>query len=261
MIRPATQSRRKEKKMKKVLWQEMRRTEIEEASKADAVVIIPVGAIEQHGNHLPVNTDINCSFSIAKSVAEIIDDFPVLVAPPIWWGLSPHHMKYPGTISFKLHTYIDVLTDMATSIAAHGFKKIVFLNGHGGNIGVIRSIRLKLMENNGPSCIGYTYFTLVDEELKVISEVDFTIGHAAEMETSLQLYLQPELVDKEVATWVPGVFGDPTKGTYEKGKRLFEAAVNTVVTLIQDYHSGKLEDHWDALTWKRNISPEYRKYT
>ena len=244
--------------MKKVLWQEMRRTEIEEAAKADAVVIIPVGSIEQHGNHLPVNTDINCCFSIAKSVAKIIDDFPVLVAPPIWWGFSPHHMKYPGTISFKLHTYIDVLTDVATSIAAHGFKKIVFLNGHGGNAGIIDSMRRKLMnEDNGPPCIGYTYFTLADKELKAISEVDFTIGHAAEMETSLQLYLQPELVDKGAATWAPGVHGDPTKGTYEKGKRLFEAAVNTVVTLIQDYHSGKLED---ALAWKRNIGPECRKY-
>jgi creatinine amidohydrolase len=247
--------------MKKVLWQEMRRIEIEEASKVGAVVIIPVGSIEQHGNHLPVNTDINCSFSIAKATAEIIDDFPVLVVPPIWGGLSPHHMKYPGTISLKLHTYIDVLTEVATSIAAHGFKKIAFLNGHGGNIGVMNSIRLKLMENNGPSCIAYTYFRLVDKELKAISEVDSVIGHAAEMETSLQLYLQPELVDKGAATWVPGVFGDPTKGTYEKGKRLFEVAVDTVVMLIQDYHSNKLEDPWDALTWKRNISPEQRKYT
>ncbi len=244
--------------MKKILWQEMRRTEIEEAAKADAVVIIPVGSIEQHGNHLPVNTDINCSFSIAKSVAEIIDDFPVLVAPPIWGGFSPHHMEYPGTISLKLHTYIDVLTDVATSIAAHGFKKIVFLNGHGGNSGVISSMRSKLMnEDNRPSCVGYGYFTFFDEEMKAISEVDFSMGHAAEMETSLQLYLQPELVDKGAATWAPGVVGDPTKGTYEKGKRLFEAAVNTVVTMIQDYHSGKLED---ALARKRNISPEFRKY-
>ncbi len=244
--------------MKKVLWQEMRRTEIEEASRAGAVVIIPVGSIEQHGNHLPVNTDINCSFSIAKSAAEIMDDFPVLVAPPVWWGFSPHHMEYPGTISLKLHTYIDVLSDVATSIAAHGFKKIVFLNGHGGNSGVIASMRRKIMnEDNGPPCIGYTYFTLADEELQAISEVDFTIGHAAEMETSLQLYLQPELVEKGAATWAPGVYGDPTRATYEKGKRLFEAAVNAVVTMIEDYHSGKLEE---AITWKRDISPEDRKY-
>ncbi len=249
--------------MKKVLWQEMRRTEIEEAAKANAVVIIPVGSIEQHGNHLPVNTDINCSFSIAKSVAEIIDDFPVLVAPPIWWGFSPHHMKYPGTISLKLHTYIDVLTDVSTSIAAHGFKKILFLNGHGGNTGVIASMRLKLMEDRGvnslsQNILGYSYYRLVDEELKAICEVDFSIAHAGEMETSLQLYLQPELVDKGAATWAPGVLGEPTKATYEKGKRLFEAAVNAVVMLIQDYHSGKVQS---APIWQRIISPERRKYT
>ena len=245
--------------MKKVLWEEMRRTEIEVAAKADAAVIIPVGSIEQHGNHLPVNTDINCSFSIAKSVAEKIDDFPVLVAPPIWWGFSPHHMRYPGTISLKLHTYIDVLTDVVASIAAHGFKKIVLLNGHGGNIGVISSMRRQLMNpDSGESpCIGYTYFTLVDKELQAISEADFVIGHAAEIETSLQLYLQPELVDKEAATWVSGVHGDPTKGTYEKGKWLFEVAVNTVATLIQDYHNGKLED---ILASKCNLSRELSKY-
>ena len=112
-------------------------------------------------------------------------------------------------------------------------------------------------EDNGPPCIGYTYFTLVDEELQAISEVDSIIGHAAEMETSLQLYLQPELVEKEVATWARGVHGDPTKATYEKGKQLFETAVNTVVTLIQDYHRGKLED---ALAPQRDIKPEHRKY-
>ena len=247
--------------MKKMLWEEMRRTEIQEASRAGAVVIIPVGAIEQHGNHLPVNTDINCSFSVAKSVAEKIDDFPVLVAPPIWWGLGffPHHKKNPGTISFKVHTYIDVLTEVATSIAAHGFKKIFFLNGHGGNIGVIDSIgRMDLVtaDDEPPFCIGHTYYSLVDEELKAISEVDFSLGHAGEMETSLQLYLQPELVDKKATTWAPGVWGDPTKGTYEKGKRLFEAAVNTIVTLIQDFHSAKFEE---GLIWSRNISPEPRE--
>ena len=112
-------------------------------------------------------------------------------------------------------------------------------------------------EDNGPPCIGYTYFTLADEGLQAISEADFTIGHAAEMETSLQLYLQPELVEKGSATWAPGVYGDPTKATYEKGKRLFEAAVNAVVTMIEGYHSGKLEE---ALTWKRDISPKDRKY-
>lgn len=245
--------------MKKIFWQEMRRTEIEQAAKAGAVVVIPVGAIEQHGNHLPVNTDINCCFSIAQRAAELIDDFPVLVAPPIWTGLSMDHIKFPGTISLKLHTFIDVLTEVISSIAAHGFKKIFILNGHGGNSGVINSMRVKLLneDKSVTSCIAYTYWRLIDRELEAISETDFRIGHAAEIETSLQLYLQPELVDKKAASWAPGVAGDPSKGTYEKGKRLFEAAVKRVETALRNYHSGKLEQD---ITWRSDLDDDYRKW-
>jgi len=244
--------------MKKVLWREMRRNEFEEAIKSDAVVIIPVGSTEQHGNHLPVNTDMNCCFRIAQRCAEVIDEFPVLVTPPVWLGFSEEHMKYPGTISLKFHTFIDVLTEVATSVAAHGFKKIFLLNGHGGNAGVIASMRRKLMaEDSVASCVGYTYFKLIDEELKSLSEADYRIGHAGEMETSLQLYLQPDLVDKKTASWTLGVIGDPTKATYEKGKRLFEAAVNAISRVIRDYHSGKLED---SLVYQRDISSDFHKY-
>ena len=234
----------------------MRRNEFEEAVKSDAVVIIPVGAIEQHGNHLPVNTDINCCISIAKNSAELIDDFPVLVAPPIWSGYSPLHMRHPGTISLKYHTFIDFLTEVAISIASHGFKKIFFLNGHGGNAGAVSSMRTKLMfEDNIASCVGFTYWKLIEQELKAISETDFHIGHAAEIETSLQLYLQPDLVDKKTIAWVPGILGDPTKATYEKGKRLFKAVVDAVVSMLRDYHSNKLEE---SLASHRNICVKLR---
>lgn len=91
--------------MKKVLWQELRRPEFEEAIKADAIVIIPVGSIEQHGNHLPVNTDTNCCFTIAQRAALAIEEFPVLVLPPIWTGYSPYHMAYTGTITLTYHTF------------------------------------------------------------------------------------------------------------------------------------------------------------
>ena len=84
---------------KKIFWQEMRRTEFEEAAAAGAVVVIPMGSTEQHGLHLPVNTDLNCAQSIAVRAAQMVDEFPVIVAPPIWSGLSPHHMPFPGTIT------------------------------------------------------------------------------------------------------------------------------------------------------------------
>ena len=78
---------------KKVLWQELRRTEFEQAVKANAVVIIPVGSTEQHGDHLPIDTDSNACFTIAQRAAQAIDEFPVLVLPLIWTGYSTVHMS------------------------------------------------------------------------------------------------------------------------------------------------------------------------
>ncbi|HEX76836.1 MAG TPA: creatininase family protein [Dehalococcoidia bacterium] len=239
--------------MKKVLWQELRRPEFEEAVKADAIVIIPVASTEQHGNHLPVNTDANCCFAIAQRAAQAIDEFPVLVLPPIWTGYSPHHMDYPGTITLKYHTLVELLTQVAASIHAHGFKKILFLNGHGGNAAVVAAMQLKLADEEGVPSLGYTYWDMpaVPEQMKAISQSDKgSIGHSGEMETPLQLYLQPELVDMAAATWVPGVMGDPSAGTREKGERIVNAAVDALVKILRDYHSGSLEDR---LIWRKEI--------
>ena len=239
--------------MKKVLWQELRRTEFENAVKGDALVIIPVASTEQHGHHLPVNTDANCCFTIALRAAEAVDEFPVLVLPTIWTGYSPHHMPHPGTVTLKYHTFVELLTQVAASIHAHGFQKILFLNGHGGNSAVVAAMRTKLAAEEGISVVGYTYWELpsVSEEWKRISQSDKGfVGHAAEIETSMQLYLQPELVDMGAAVWVPGVFGDPSTATREKGERLHNAAVNALVGILRDYHSGKLED---TLVWRKEI--------
>ena len=243
--------------MKKILWQELRRTEFEEAVKADAVVIIPVGSTEQHGNHLPINTDMNCCFTIAQRAAQAIDEFPVLVLPPVWTGYSPHHMQHPGTITLKHHTFVELLTQIATCVHAHGFKKLLFLNGHGGNSPIIAALRTKLAAEVGISSIGYTYWNIspTDKVLEAVSEADKgSIGHSGEAETSLQLYLQPELVDMDSAVWTLGVSGDPTKGSREKGERIVNAAVDALVKLLRNYHSGKLED---ALVWRREITTEY----
>jgi creatinine amidohydrolase len=242
--------------MKKVFWQELRRTEFEEAVKADAVVIIPVGSTEQHGNHLPINTDTNSCFTIAQRAAQAIDEFPVLVLPPVWTGYSPHHMQYPGTITLKYHTFVELLSQIATCVHAHGFKKILFLNGHGGNSPIITALRTKLAAEEGISVIGYNYWNIspTDEVLKAVSEADKgSIGHSGEAETSIQLYLQPELVDMDAADWTLGVSGDPTKGSREKGERIVNAAVDALVKLLRNYHSGKLED---ALVWGREITTE-----
>ncbi len=225
--------------MKKIHWEEIRRTEFEELAKANAVVIIPVASTEQHGNHLPVNTDMNCCYAIAQRAAQSINEFSVLILPPMWMGYSPHHMSYPGSITLKYHTFVEVLTQVVASVHAHGFKKIIILNGHGGNASIINSLCLKLTHEDGIPLLGYSYWGMpsVPEEMKAICPTDEgAIGHAGEMETSLQLYLQPELVDIGSAAQIRGTWGDPSVGSREKGEQIVNAAVNALVKILHDYH-------------------------
>jgi len=230
----------KEKGMKKkVLWEEFRRTEFEQAVKDDAVVILALGSIEQHGDHLPVNTDTKQCFEIAKRAAEVVDDFPVLVLPAMWLGYSQEHMCRPGAITLKFHTYIEVLTEVAECVYAHGFKKVLFLNGHGGNLAAASALRIKLaFESHCPPSVLKTWFMLPS-----LPELP-SDGHAGPSETSTNLYLQPDLVDKDNLHWAEGVFGDPSLGTKELGEEIINTAANELVKVLRDFHEGKIDDGW-----------------
>jgi len=243
--------------VKNVLWENLKRTEFAPYVAADAVVVVPVGSMEQHGNHLPVNTDTNCCFRIAVAAAERVEDLPVLVLPPVWVGYSPHHMTLEhgeGSITLSYLTFANLLSDIASSVYAHGFRKILLLNGHGGNKPLIESIRLKLWEEKRiPSVHGFTYWELpgVPELMRSISETDKgSIGHSGEFETSMQMFLQPALVDTEAATWTTGVQGNPSVGTHEKGAIVFEAAVEALADLLHRYHAGLYDDESN---WRKDI--------
>jgi creatinine amidohydrolase len=224
---------------KKVLWERYRRTEFKEAVEKDAVVILALGSIEQHGTHLPVNTDINACFEIAKRAAEQVDDFPVLVLPPMWMGYSQEHMMRPGAISFKYNTYVQVLTEIAECVYSHGFTKLMFLNGHGGNLAAASSMRIKLaFESKCPPSLLITWFRLPSLEMLPND------GHSGPTETAVQLYLQPELVDKENLKWAEGVFGDPSLGTRERGEEVIRSAVDDLAKVIVNFHEGKINDGW-----------------
>lgn len=241
--------------MREVLWERLRRTEIEQAAKAGAVAIIPIASLEQHANHLPVNTDSNIVSTIAERAARAIEGVPVLVLPPIWTGYSPHHMAYPGSVTLKYHTFVDVLTQVASSVHAHGFRKILLLNGHGGNSAVVAGMRTKLAEEDGVFVVGYDYWDLppMPQTMRALCTTDRGfVGHAGEFETSAQMYLQPELVDGREAVWAPGAFGDPSAATAEKGCGLIEAAVEALVRLLRAYHSGEVEER---LRWRKE-APE-----
>jgi creatinine amidohydrolase len=249
------------------LW-ELRWNEIAGLDRDTTLIIQPTGAIEQHGHHLPVDTDIHDSSEIAVRAAERVNATgagTVLVAPPLWWGTSPHHLAYPGTISLRMSTMSDLLVDIVASLWRHRFYRILFLNGHGGNIGVLAATALRISEEVGISPAVVSYWHLVKETLRLVCDTPIGgLGHACEMETSIQLHLRAGRVDMAQAgpdlprqltrfscvdfrepgpVMIPwdfardsrnGAMGDPSTATAEKGRRIVDAAVAEIVGLSRE---------------------------
>ncbi|MCL4465801.1 MAG: creatininase family protein [Chloroflexi bacterium] len=189
---------------RKVLWGEMRRDEVAEAARAKAVVIVPVGSIEQHGRHLPLDTDTSSVYEVAVRTARATAEPWTLVTPVIPFGLSPHHLDFPGVITLRFDTLVAVLCDVCRSVHHHGFRKILILNGHGGNEALVGGVAQKLVEEK-IYVAAATYFRTLAAEMKEIGRSPIGgMGHACELETSLMLALRPQLVDMSLAEDAPG---------------------------------------------------------
>ena len=248
---------------KKVLWQEMLRHELLAALDQRPVVIVPVGSVEQHGPHCPQDVDISIPYHLAIRAGEAVGEFPVIVAPPVTYGFTHYNMGEVGTITLGLEVFIAVLCDVARSIWANGFRRIVMLNGHGGNEAPNWMAAVKLAEEDVWP-LALTYWHMADDELLAMSEADNgSIGHGGEWETSLQLYLRGDLVDMDLAVkdeWrlkfsppigrfahfperrremAHGVMGDPHVASAEKGERLFAVLLDRLVTLCREYHDAE----------------------
>src|SRR5215471_528071 len=129
--------------MRSVLLSEMTSPDVKTAIDEGRLVILPVGSTEQHGPHLPLDTDIVNAFEIAKAAAAWVG---ALVAPPLYYGISPHWMGFPGTMSLDESTFVAAVTQLCNSLTKHGFRKIVVLNGHGGNKSAIETIAQNVAE-------------------------------------------------------------------------------------------------------------------
>src|SRR4051794_23806151 len=119
-----------------MLWQELSSKDIGAVDRSKCVVILPVGSVEQHGHHMPVGTDTILSAAVPQAAADVMGPGALVLAPP-WYGLSAHHMHFPGTITLSAETMMALASDIVASVIAHGFQRIVIVNGHGGNGGVI----------------------------------------------------------------------------------------------------------------------------
>ncbi|RIK83288.1 MAG: creatininase [Planctomycetota bacterium] len=243
--------------------------EINDAVDLGKVCIVPCGAVEQHGPHLPLDVDLVCPTGIAAGAGRAIPD-KLLVLPVVAYGYTGHVMDFPGTINNDYEHFLAHVLDITKSLAYHGFKKIVLLNGHGSNMPVLDLAARRTNLETDAECLVTAWWQLltVDKEfLPRWRESKFPGGcsHACELETSLYLYLDDDYVRKDqiksgtisfndenspfnwvdlfaagpatVVSWTSsysetGVLGDAEKASAEKGRLAYEEAVQQLVRFV-----------------------------
>ncbi|UGS35973.1 creatininase family protein [Capillimicrobium parvum] len=244
-------------------WEEARA-----AALADTVVLLPIGAVEQHGPHLPLDVDINLAVAVADRVAA--DRRGVLVAPGVPWGLSAAHLQFAGTLSLSAQTMTALLTDLADSLARHGFRKIAFVVAHNSNRPLVSLVAKEISHRHGLPVL-MLFCTDFAADAFAEARVSAPGGelHAGELETAVELHLRPDVVRMDRAVRAPvdakgqfgmsmaasdiygkglvqvgfdlaratpsGVLGDPTVAVGEVGQRVFDAMVEGVSISIDEY--------------------------
>jgi creatinine amidohydrolase len=234
----------------------------------DVPVVVPIAAVEQHGPHLPVFTDSMLLGEVVRRAAERLPD-RVVWAPLLWLGNSHHHIDFAGTLSAAPRTYLDLLGDLIDNLVTHGFRRVVLLNGHGGNIvpsqQAVFEARQRYRQRDDLLLLTTTYWLLGSKP----NQIDPTLTqdrmqHACEWETSMILHLAPNLVgdlselepipagvafDPATRGWITkersalGYIGDPRRATALKGQTLFGVFAQDLVTFLERVIA------WDGRSW------------
>jgi creatinine amidohydrolase len=252
-------------------WRKLRADQLREQARRNAIIILPVASLEQHGPHLPVEVDSILGETVAARVAEKLQakNQPVLVLPVLWTGLSEHHMTFGGTVTLDNATFTAVIEGVIRSVLRHGFRRIVLLNAHGGNENALRTITDDLTPKLGVPILQFTYWYAAAVAIAKILETQGGLSHACEAETSMMMAVRPDLVATDriplaksnttpdlsdivgggVYMWrnigsrsASGVLGNPEAATREKGEALFDA----ISTALAEKLSAP--DLWD-LPW------------
>lgn len=260
----------KEYRYNRLTWPEMN-----EAIEMQKVVLLPTGSTEQHGRHLPLDTDVFLVESVCMEVGRRAAD-RVLVLPTVAYGLNMHHIDFPGTIHIEPETFIAFCLNITKSVAYHGFQKILLVNGHGSNGPLVDLVARKTVLATRSLCAAVGYIGLAMDAFEAVQETP-VVAHADEFETSLYLHLAPERVRADQAAagsdvvgtflssdstpnypvrfndfwgrWTQrGVHGDPTAATPEKGKLIFEAAVSKLIEVVDEWRSWPIGERSDQHT-------------
>jgi creatinine amidohydrolase len=196
-----------------VMWKELTAEALRAKAAANAIVVLPVASMEQHGPHLPVGVDTILCEGVCKAGAELAAaEVPVVVAPTLWCGMAEHHMAFGGTFTFDIPTYRAVLLAFLRSLERHGFKRVLIINGHGGNIAALNAFLPDFSRETSLKLRSATYFELAASDLSPVLEDQKTVHHACEVETSLMLLLAPDTVKKERLPEAYGGIAGPNAG-------------------------------------------------
>src|SRR5262245_22171944 len=181
---------------------ELKWTDIDSMDKADKVVIVPLGSLEQHGRHCPLLTDSMLGEEMAKRVEAALPD-TVLLLPVQWLGSSDHHLKFPRTISVPSALYIDIVCHICECVLNAGFRRIFLCLSHGGNDvpcqEVIYRLSMKHRERQDFWIASAGWWSVASEELRLKEMTTERPTHACEYETSLILAMRADLVDMKSA--------------------------------------------------------------
>ena len=251
--------------MSSVFWGDYTTVELKKIiAEENPIVILPVAATEQHGPHLPVNTDADLGFNIGMRIAE---ESPVraLVLPPVWVGFSVHHMDFAGTITLRQTTLFAVVYDIIESLIQQGVRRILLLNSHGGNMALLKTVVDEIGINYGISPVYVTYWQLLSDVIDGIRQSELGgMSHACELETSLKMVFSPQDVKvdliedvmikgnsfhgvdmfagnkisiyKPFEEWTKtGQIGAPSKASIETGEKIINALLERFIDLIKTY--------------------------
>lgn len=236
-------------------WNQITSDELAHMPKDETVILFPIGSIEVHGPHLPLGTDGLVIEKIAEMAAA--RQPPALVLPTLDYAYVNENTHFPGTVTLSAKTLISIVEEICDEVSRNGFKKIILLNGHGGNNEILRAVQRGLLRGKRD----YVTYMYVEPWAPIRKEIEelakgATIEHACEIETSTALYLIGDLVKLDRVTHeaslgstdvpgtvktqvsfpsycIEGYVGDPRRATKEKGKILVEKWVEDVANLIK----------------------------
>ncbi len=230
-------------------------TEFADAKKRTRTLIVPFGTVEAHGKHLPLNTDSLIIDEVAKEVTKKIE---VFVAPTLQYGVCTSTSMHPGTIGITAETLRRITTDIVRDSYAHGLRRFILVSGHGGgaHVSAMKEASEALSKELPDITIAaFAIYEILPKEARLIAETK-NDSHAGEIETSLVLYLQEELVKgraseeypklpkpiiarNKLKYWPGAVWGNPEKASKEKGEKFFDIMVESLVGFVGEIDNFK----------------------